>query len=80
VEQVGIGFEMKTGAIIGAGTMYRLLPRLACEGYLLRKQQRSDSRYRKVYQITPSGRLALNLARRRVKVLFGEIFSRRLNS
>jgi DNA-binding PadR family transcriptional regulator len=46
----------------------------------LGKQQRSDSHYRKVYQITPSGRRALNLARRRLKVLFGEIFARRLNS
>jgi hypothetical protein len=30
------------GYKIGPGTMYRLLHRLAREGYLLRKQQRSD--------------------------------------
>jgi hypothetical protein len=46
------------GYQIGPWTMYRLLHRLAGEGYLLRKQQRSDSRYRKVYQITPSAACA----------------------
>jgi PadR family transcriptional regulator, regulatory protein PadR len=70
----GHGYE------IGPGRMYRLLHRLACKGYLLRNQQPSDSRYRKVYQITPSGRRALSLAKHRVQELFGELFARRLDS
>jgi PadR family transcriptional regulator PadR len=67
------------GYEIGPGTMYPLLHRLERKGYLRSKQERSGSRYRKVYRITPSGRRALSLARRRVQELFGEMFGRRLN-
>jgi DNA-binding PadR family transcriptional regulator len=65
---------------IGPGTMYPLLHRLERKGYLRSKQEFIGSRYRKVYRITPAGRRALSLARRRVRELFGEMFARRLNS
>ena len=68
------------GYEIGPGTMYPLLHSLERKGYLHSKQERSGSRYRKVYRITPSGRRALSLARRRMQELFGEMFARRLNS
>ena len=68
------------GYEIGPGTMYPLLHGLTRKGYLRPKQERSGSRYRKVYRITPTGRRALMLARRRVQELFGEMFARRLNS
>ena len=68
------------GYEIGPGTMYPLLHSLEHKGYLRPKQERSGSRYRKVYRITTSGRRALSLARRRVQELFGEMFARRLNS
>ncbi len=68
------------GYEIGPGTMYPLLHRLERKGYLRSKQERSGSRYRKIYRITPSGRRALSLARRRVRELFGEMFARPLNS
>jgi PadR family transcriptional regulator PadR len=68
------------GYEIGPGTMYPLLHSLERKGYLRPKQERSGSRYRKVYRITSSGRRALSLARRRVQELFGEMFARRLNS
>jgi PadR family transcriptional regulator PadR len=60
---------------IGPGTMYPLLYGLARKGYLRSKQVRIGSRFRKVYRITPSGRRALQVARRRVRELFGEMFS-----
>jgi PadR family transcriptional regulator, regulatory protein PadR len=68
------------GYEIGPGTMYPLLHSLERKGYLRSKQERSGSRYRKVYRITSSGRRALSLARRRVQELFGEMFARHLNS
>lgn len=64
------------GYAIGPGTMYPLLHGLAGKGYLRSKQIRIDNRFRKVYRITPAGRHALRLARRRVQELFGEMFSR----
>jgi PadR family transcriptional regulator PadR len=68
------------GYEIGSGTIYPLLHSLARKGYLRPKQERSGSRYRKVYRITTTGRRALTLARRRVQELFGEMFSRRRSS
>lgn len=68
------------GYEIGPGTMYPLLHSLERKGYIRPKKERSGSRWRKVYRITPIGRRALNLARRRVRELFGEMFARRLNS
>jgi DNA-binding PadR family transcriptional regulator len=59
---------------IGPGTMYPLLHGLERKGYLLAKRDRVGSRYRKVYRITPSGRRALTVARRKVQELFGEMF------
>jgi DNA-binding PadR family transcriptional regulator len=67
----------RDGYEIGPGTTYRLLHRLARKRYLRRRQQRTGSRYRKLYPITPSGRRALSLARRRVQGLFGEMFAGR---
>jgi DNA-binding PadR family transcriptional regulator len=66
------------GYEIGPGTMYPLLHRLALKGYLQPRRERRGSRYRKVYRITPAGRRALSLARRRVRELFGEMFSHRV--
>lgn len=65
------------GYHIGPGTMYPLLHRLERKGYLRSKKERRGSRYRKVYTITLSGRRAVNLARRRVQELFGEVFAHR---
>ena len=63
------------GYQIGPGTMYPLLHGLKGKGYLRSRQERSGSRYRMVYTITPNGRRALRLARRRVQELFGEMFA-----
>jgi len=68
------------GYQIGPGTMYPLLRGLERKGYLLAKRERSGSRYRNVYRITPNGRRALNLAKQRVQELFGELFSRRVRT
>jgi DNA-binding PadR family transcriptional regulator len=68
------------GYKIGPGTMYPLLHRLERKGYLRSKHERSGSRYRKVYRITPTGRRALGVARKRVQELFGEMFSRRFRT
>jgi PadR family transcriptional regulator PadR len=59
---------------IGPGTMYPLLHGLERKGYLQAKRDRIGSRYRNVYRITPLGRRALRVARRRVQELFGEMF------
>jgi PadR family transcriptional regulator, regulatory protein PadR len=65
------------GYEIGPGTMYPLLHGLERKGYLRSVRTLTGSRYRKVYRITPDGRRALKLARRRVRELFGEMFSSR---
>lgn len=62
------------GYQIGPGTMYPLLHGLEHKGYLQAKRERTGSRYRQVYRITPLGRRALRVARRRVQELFGEMF------
>jgi PadR family transcriptional regulator, regulatory protein PadR len=64
------------GYHIGPGTMYPLLHGLEAKGYLRAKRKLIGSRYRKVYRITPSGREALKVARRRVQELFGEMFEK----
>ena len=64
------------GYPIGPGTMYPLLHGLERKGYLRAKRDRVRSRYRKVYSITPSGRRALIVARRKVQELFGEMFEK----
>ena len=64
------------GYHIGPGTMYPLLHGLERKGYLQAKRQRTGSRYRQVYRITSSGRRALQVARRRVQELFGEMFEK----
>jgi PadR family transcriptional regulator, regulatory protein PadR len=64
------------GYHIGPGTMYPLLHGLERKGYLRVKRDRVGNHYRKVYCITPSGRRALVVARRRVQELFGEMFEK----
>ena len=64
------------GYRIGPGTMYPLLHGLLSKGYLKAETRQAGSRYRKVYYLTPSGRRALRLAKKRVQELFGELFER----
>jgi PadR family transcriptional regulator, regulatory protein PadR len=61
---------------IGPGTMYPLLHGLERKGYLRASRERNAGYYRRVYRITPPGRRALAVARRRVQELFGEMFEK----
>jgi|SRR5208283_1871388 len=59
----GRSTNYRHGYEIGPGTIYILLHHLAREGYLRSKRDRSGSRYRSIYRITPAWRRALNSAR-----------------
>jgi DNA-binding PadR family transcriptional regulator len=62
------------GYRLSAGTLYPILHGLEEQGYLRSLVKKSGGRARRVYRITPQGRRALGVARRRVQELFGEMF------
>ena len=63
------------GYKLSAGTLYPILHSLGKRGYLRSHWERNGKLARRVYNITPEGRKALYVARRRVRELFGEMFA-----
>ena len=73
------GFSMieelgRHGYRLSPGTLYPILPGLEKKGYLRSTEQRLGRTARRMYRITPSGRRALEDAKRKVFELFGEMF------
>lgn len=64
------------GYQISPGTLYPMLHGLERKGYLISRQERMGRTERRLYEITPEGRSALQAARLRVKELFGELFEK----
>ena len=69
IEELG-----RHGYKLSAGTLYPILHGLEHKGYLASKVSRNAARFRRVYRATPAGRRALEVARSRVRELFGEMF------
>ena len=61
------------GYSISPGTLYPTLHRLEKEGYLERKSKIVDGKVRKYYNITESGRKALEQSRKQIKELVDEV-------
>jgi PadR family transcriptional regulator, regulatory protein PadR len=62
------------GYKLSAGTLYPILHGLENKGYLKSNIERDGKSARRIYRITPLGRRALRMGRRRVQELFGEMF------
>ena len=62
------------GYKLSAGTLYPILHGLESKGYLSSHEERNGKVAKRVYTITPLGRKALRVARKRVHELFGEMF------
>lgn len=62
------------GYQLSPGTLYPLLHGLEKKGYLKSKQVQHGKIGRRVYQITPNGKRALEAAKKKVQELFGELF------
>ena len=62
------------GYRLSAGTLYPILHGLETKGYLRSHEERNGRVAKRVYAITPLGRKALRIARKRVHELFGEMF------
>ena len=62
------------GYRLSPGTLYPILHGLEKKGYLRSVEKRVGRTARRMYRITPSGRRALNAAKRQVRELFGELF------
>jgi PadR family transcriptional regulator PadR len=71
---LGIIEELRRhGYVVSAGTVYPMLHGLQRKRYLSSRTVRSGRTARRLYRITGAGRIALTLARRRVRELFGEL-------
>jgi len=68
IEELG-----RHGYRLSAGTLYPLLHGLEMKGYLRSREVRSGRSMRRVYRATLTGRMALALAREKVKELLGEL-------
>jgi len=62
------------GYKLSPGTLYPILHGLERKGYLHSNERRLGRTARRMYQITPSGRRALEDAKSKVCELFGEMF------
>ena len=62
------------GYKISAGTLYPLLHRMQRNGLLRASKEKHGRTSRKLYRATPEGKHALQVAKLRVKELFGELF------
>lgn len=62
------------GYRLSPGTIYPVMHGLEEKGLLRSKEQRVNSKIRRVYSATASGRRALQAAKHRVRELFGELF------
>jgi len=65
------------GYRLSAGTLYPILHGMERQGYLRSRVTLDAGRNRRMYRVTPTGRKALAVARRRVQELFGEMFERK---
>ncbi|MEI4481783.1 MULTISPECIES: PadR family transcriptional regulator [unclassified Phyllobacterium] len=63
------------GYRLSAGTLYPMLKTMEKKGYLVSENRRDGRTARKFYRATPLGREALEIARLKVKELFGEMIS-----
>lgn len=63
------------GYRLSAGTLYPMLKAMEKKGYLVSENRRDGRTARKFYRATPLGREALEIARLKVKELFGEMVS-----
>jgi DNA-binding PadR family transcriptional regulator len=62
------------GYKISAGTLYPLLHRMQRNGLLRASKEKHGKTSRKLYRATPAGKHALQVAKLRVRELFGELF------
>ena len=69
IEELG-----RHGYKLSVGTLYPLLHRMEKRGLLRCIAERTGSRSRRMYRITPAGRRALKDAKHKVRELFGELF------
>lgn len=63
------------GYKLSAGTLYPMLKAMEKKGYLVSENRRDGRTARKFYRATPLGREALEIARLKVRELFGEMIS-----
>lgn len=71
----GIAQELRRhGYDISPGTLYPMLHAMEAKGYLTSRQELFEQRVRRLYEITPAGRQALQAAKLKVRELFGELF------
>jgi DNA-binding PadR family transcriptional regulator len=68
IEELG-----RHGYRISPGTLYPMLHALERKGYLVSKAEGTGSRARRLYHATAKGREALQVARIKVRELFGEL-------
>lgn len=61
------------GYRISPGTLYPMLHALERRGYLESRTEGAGRRARRLYRVTMKGREALEIARHRVRELFGEL-------
>ena len=62
------------GYKLSPGTLYPILYGLEHKGYLRSVEQRDGPQVRRLYRATPAGRKALEVAKEKVRELFGELF------
>ncbi|MEX2642783.1 MAG: PadR family transcriptional regulator [Acetobacterales bacterium] len=61
------------GYRLSPGTLYPMLRSMENRGYLVSEERHMGRTRRKVYRATPLGREALEMARAKVRELFGEM-------
>ncbi|MBT5434113.1 MAG: helix-turn-helix transcriptional regulator [Alphaproteobacteria bacterium] len=62
------------GYELSPGTLYPMLHGLEKKGYLQSYKERDGKTMRRIYSITPRGKLILGDAKEKVRDLFGELF------
>lgn len=65
------------GYAISPGTLYPMLRSMERRGYLVSRELRVGRTMRRLYWATPLGRAALDIARAKVRELFGEMIDGR---
>lgn len=72
---LGIIEELRRhGYELSPGTLYPMLHGLERKGYLRSRTPQTGGRERRLYRLTPKGRVVLRDAKEKVKELFGELF------
>jgi DNA-binding PadR family transcriptional regulator len=65
------------GYRLSPGTLYPMLHRMETRGYLRSREKRTDSRVRRLYRTTSQGRVALEMAKGKLRELVGELIEGR---